>query len=174
MLRKPMTLLALAASLIPPAQARAQERLPQQVAGAWRITRILPVHANSCWTEKEAQPLVGSILEYGQSQMRWLGGIVPLTGVTTRAVTSDVLERETAAGSGPSLKLADLGIRSAGVTEVNMQHEDADITRSTTEVPGDSVLIAGTGRIIVSACGIYMEARRLAPRATGDASRKGL
>ena len=47
---------------------------------------------------------------------------------------------------------------------MNLQHEDMDITGATTEVPGDSVLVAGQGRIVVSACGVYMEARRLAPR----------
>jgi len=41
-----------------------------------------------------------------------------------------------------------------------MQHEDADITGATTEVPGDSVLLAGPSRIIVSACGVFFEARR--------------
>lgn len=123
--------------------AGAQERLPQQVAGTWRIVRILPVHTNACWSEKDAQPLIGSLLKYSPTAMRWRGGVIPLTGITTRSVTSDDLAHETPGGDTPSLKLADLGIHADGVTEVNLQHEDADITGSTTEVPGDSVLIAG-------------------------------
>ncbi len=98
----------------------------------------------------------------------------PLTGVTTRAVTSDDIARETPGGETPSLKLGDLGIHAKGATEVNMQHEDADITGSTTEVPGDSVLLAGPGRIIVSACGVYMEAHRVPPHVTPDGIHKGL
>ena len=141
--------------------AHAQERLPASVAGTWRITRILPVHTNACWTAEQAAPLLGSLLQYTPSQMRWQGGAVPLTGITTRSITSTDLAQETPGGETPSLKLADLGIRAHGVTEVNLQHDDADITGSTTEVPGDSVLLAGPGRIIVSACGVYMEARRL-------------
>jgi hypothetical protein len=41
-----------------------------------------------------------------------------------------------------------------------MQHDDADITGSTTEVPGDSVLIVSPNHIVVSACGLYYEAAR--------------
>lgn len=162
--------LVAAALLTLPAAARAQERLPHEVAGTWRITRILPVRANACWTEKEAEPLVGSLLQYTPSMMRWRGGSVPLTGITTRSVTSDDLAREA------TIKLTDLGIHADGVTEVNLQHDDADITGATTEVPGDSVLLAGPGRIIVSACGVYMEARRTAPThaATAEGTRKGL
>ena len=114
--------------------ALGQERLPQQVAGTWKITRVLPARSGAaCWSEKEAQPLVGSLLEYSQHPMRWQGGSVPLHGVTTRAVSSADLAEEAPTGS-------------------------------TTEVPGDSVLVAGPGRIIVSACGVYFEARRVAPR----------
>ena len=138
-----------------------QERLPLQVAGTWKITRVLPVRAGSaCWGDKEVLPLVGSTLEYSQRAMRWHGGAVPLTGITTRPVGSAELAEESAA----ALKLKDLGINAREVTEVNMQHEDADVTGATTEVPGDSVLLAGPGRIVVSACGVYLEARRVAPR----------
>jgi len=52
--------------------------------------------------------------------------------------------------------------------EVDMQHEDADITGATTEVPGDSVLLAGPSRIIVSACGVFFEARRAALTKTSE------
>ena len=148
--------------------ALGQERLPQQLAGTWKITRVLPARSGAaCWSEKEAQPLVGSLLEYSQHTMRWQGGAVPLHGVTTRAVSSADLAEEAPAGDGrAALTLADLGIQAKDVTEVNLQHEDADITGSTTEVPGDSVLVAGPGRIIVSACGVYFEARRVAPHAS--------
>ena len=143
-----------------------QERLPQQVAGTWRITRVLPAHSGSaCWTEKEAQPLVGSLLDYSQHSMRWRGGTVPLRGITTRSVSSaDLADEAPAAAGRPAVTLMDLGNQAKGVTEVNLQHDDMDITGATTEVPGDSVLVAGPGRIVVSACGVYMEARRPAPR----------
>ncbi len=161
-----------------------QERLPQQVAGTWRITRVLPARSGTaCWTEKEAQPLVGSLLDYSQHNMRWKGGTVPLHGITTRVVSSAELAEEAPAGEGrAALTLTDLGIPTRGVTEVNLQHEDMDVTGATTEVPGDSVLVAGPGRIVVSACGVYLEARRVAPRqqpiaaagAAAGSSKKGM
>ncbi len=166
------TVLALSAA-VATHSLHAQERLPQQVAGTWRITRILPVQTNACWTGKQAEPLVGTLLQYSPTSMRWHGGTVPLTGITTRSVTSEDIAQETPGGETPSLKLTDLGIHARGVTEVNLQHEDADITGSTTEVPGDSILLAGPGRIILSACGVYMEARRV-PAPAPEGTRKGL
>lgn len=142
-----------------PVRARAQEALPREVAGVWWITRVLPVHAaGACWTEKQAEPLVGSLLTYTGSSMRWRGGVVPLTGVTTRMVGIADLAEEAPRGD-PNLKLADLGFSEARVREVNLQHDDADITGATTEVPGDSVLLAGPGRLVLSACGVYSTLR---------------
>ena len=139
----------------------AQERLPAQVAGAWRITRVLAVSHGACWTEKEAGPLVGSLLRYGPKAMRWQGGTVAVTGVVTHLVDSNDLKAESAvSGTGQAPELEALGIRTRRVLEVNLQHEDADVTGGTTEVPGDTVLVAGPGRIVVSACGVYMEAVR--------------
>ena len=141
----------------------AQERLPPEVVGPWRITRVLAGRPSACWTEKQVEPLVGSTLEYGQTAMRWRGGAVRLSGMTTRTVTPEEFARENAAG-GVELTLPELGIRGRGVLEVDMQHDDADVTGSTTEVPGDAVLMAGPGRIVVSACGVYLEARRAGKR----------
>lgn len=139
---------------------RGQERLPQQVAGTWRITRILPVRPTACWTEAKAQPLLGSTLRYGQTEMRWQGGTVALSGITTRRVSSEEFAKENS-GAEAALTLEQLGIRPRTVLEVDMQHEDMDITGATTEVPGDAVMVAGPGRIVVSACGVYLEARRV-------------
>ena len=65
-------------------------------------------------------------------------------------------------GSTTPASFAQLGIRTREVLEVDLQHEDMDITGATTEVPGDSVLLAGPNRIVVSACGVYFEATRTA------------
>ena len=83
-------------------------------------------------------------------------------------MTPELFARENnGADSGATLQLSDLNITTAaGVTEVDLQHEDADITGATTEVPGDSILIAGRDRIVVSACGVYYEATRLTQRAS--------
>lgn len=155
----PLLLLVFAVALAP--KLVAQDHLPQQLAGAWRIARILAVAQGACYSARQAQPLVGSTLRYAPRSMRWRGGTVMLTGVVTHPVNSNDLKAESAvSGTGQAPELAALGIPGATVVEVNLQHEDADITGATTEVPGDTVLLAAPGRIVVSACGVYMEARR--------------
>jgi len=135
------------------------ETLPAQLTGSWRITRILPTNNTACWSAEQAQPLVGSTLTYGGNAMRWRGGAVPLQGVVLRQVTGEQFHSENS-GSAGGADFSQLGIHSHQVLEVDLQHEDADITGATTEVPGDSILIAGPNRIIVSACGVFFEATR--------------
>ena len=132
--------------------ARAQEALPAQVAGTWKIVRQLPTKNTGCWDA--AKTLVGTTLTYRQTQMRWRGGEVPLNGIVTRTVTPASFQKET------DLTLAELNILAPRVTEVDMQHDDADVTGSTTEIPGDSVLLVARNTIVVSACGTYFEAIR--------------
>jgi hypothetical protein len=138
--------------------AQAQS-LPSQLAGSWKITRLLPTHNTACWDATQAQPLLGSTLYYGATAMRWRGGEVPLHGITMRMLTGAQFKKENSGDSGGA-DFTQLGIHSGSVLEVDMQHEDADITGATTEVPGDSVLIAGPNRIVVSACGVFFEAHR--------------
>jgi hypothetical protein len=139
----------------------AAEPLPSQLQGTWRIVRVLPTSNQPCWTREQAAPLVGSTLTYTPEAIRWRGGEVPLDDITTRELTASTFSEENSSGERPA-SFAQLGIRAPRVLEVNFQHEDMDITGSTTEVPGDSVLIAGPNRIVVSACGVYFEATRAA------------
>jgi hypothetical protein len=136
--------------------------VPARLQGAWRITRVLPTNNVSCWGDEEARKLVGSSLTYRSRSMRWKGGEVALQGVVVREVTAEEF-REENSGSGGAAEFSQLGIRAAALTEVDLQHEDADITGATTEVPGDSVLLAGPDRIVVSACRVFFEARRVQP-----------
>ena len=135
------------------------EPLPRGVQGSWRITRVLPTKNNSCWTPEQAQDLIGTTLTYKEDTMSWRGGEIPLQGITTRQVSGDKFRTENTGSDGVA-DFDQLGIHTKSVLEVDMQHEDMDITGSTTEVPGDSVLVASPNRIIVSACGVYLEAVR--------------
>lgn len=135
------------------------EPLPSRPQGTWRITRILPTTNRACWGKEQALPLIGSTLTYFGDSLRWRGGAVPLQEITTRPMTDDEFRKENGGTDLPA-SFAQLGIRARSVTEVDLQHEDADFTGATTEVPGDAVLLAGPNRIIVSACGIFFEAKR--------------
>ena len=148
------------------ASGQAQEALPAQVAGSWKIVRMLPTKNTGCWDG--AKTLVGTTLTYRGTGMRWQGGSVPLTGVVTRTLTAESFAKETENTWGTPLSFSELKITSPRVTEVDLQHEDADVTGSTTEVPGDSVLLVGKNTIVVSACGAYFEAARVGGAASGS------
>ena len=135
------------------------EPLPASLAGSWRITRLLPTNNIGCWSTEQARALVGTTLTYSAEAMRWRDGEVRLGGIATREVSAAQFRKENT-GSAGAADFEHLGIHSARVLEVDMQHEDMDVTGSTTEVPGDSVLVVAPNRIVVSACGVFMEATR--------------
>lgn len=133
--------------------------LPRSLAGTWRITRVLPTTNSACWSRQQAQPLLGTTLTYRSDMLRWHGGQIPVTDVSLRELTNDEFRQENPGPNSPA-DFAQLGIHAGRVTEVDMQHEDSDVLPASTAVPGDSVLLAGPNRIIVSACGVYYEATR--------------
>lgn len=135
----------------------AAESLPSRLQGTWRITRVLPTSNTACWGREQAEPLVGSTLTYREDSLRWRGGSVPLNDIVIRNVSAHQFSQE-----NNDAKFGELGIRANSITEVDLQHEDMDITGATTEVPGDSVLLAGPNRIVVQACGVFFEAMRSA------------
>ena len=122
--------------------------------------RLLPTTNRGCWTAERARFLVGTTLTYSAKSMHWQGGDVPLIDVNTRTITSDDLQHEFDGDPKPA-DFAQLQIKQPSVLEVNLQHEDADITGGSTEVPGDSVLLVAPTRLLGSACGVYFEATRV-------------
>ena len=135
--------------------ARAQS-MPASVAGSWKIVKILPTRNTQCWDAEQARSLVGSTLRYAPGKLTWKGGDYAIAEAFTRTLSLRKFQDEY------RVDLADLGIRAASVQEIDLQHEDADITGATTEVPGDTVLLAGPARIVVSACGVFYSATRAA------------
>ena len=133
------------------------QEMPQALRGEWRIVKILPTKNASCWDEARARELVGSRLRYEEGKMTWMGGTVDVSDTYPRTLTAQAFRGEYKVG------LEELGIRAGVVTEFDLQHEDADVTGSTTEVPGDTVVLAGPGRIVVSACGVFYSAVRATP-----------
>ena len=154
------------AGWVSPAKAQAT---PLSVRGSWRISRILPTHNAACWDEQRARDLVGTTLTYAPHALTWNGGTIDIAETLTRSLTAKQFREEySGGGARGAFDLKDLGIHAGSVVELDLQHEDADVTGATTEVPGDTVLLAGPGRIVVSACGVYYAAVRVGQQAQGQ------
>ena len=153
------------------------QAMPAAVRGSWKISRILPVQSAACWDAIRAKSLLGTTLTYGAHTLDWQGGREPISEALTRSLSSKQFQDEPGAqGKVRNPDLKQLGIAAARVVEIDLQHEDADVTGATTEVPGDTILLAGPGRIVVSACGVYYAAVRVdkplpRPPASGPGSR---
>jgi len=135
--------------------------MPSSIAGKWRIVKILPTHNPQCWDEDRARSLVGTTLVYQARAMVWQGGAEPVAAALSRTLTRRRFQDEY------KVDLPELGINAASVVEIDLQHEDADVTGATTEVPGDTIVLAGPGRVVVSACGVFYSAVRVTGKPAG-------
>ena len=133
------------------------QSMPPAIRGEWRIVKIIPTNNVTCWDNDRAKALLNSTLRYAPGAMTWKGGEVSIPEALTRDLTADKFLEEY------KVRFTELGIHAPSVTEIDLQHEDADITGATTEVPGDTILLAGPGRIVVSACGVFFSAVKVVP-----------
>jgi len=131
------------------------QSMPASVAGKWRIVKILPTRNVQCWDEDHAKTLLGTTLTYQAHAMVWQGGSVAISDALTRTLSRRKFQDEY------KIDLDEIGIKAQSIQEIDLQHEDADITGATTEVPGDTIVIAGPGKIVVSACGVFYSAVRV-------------
>jgi hypothetical protein len=152
------TLLLAACAAAPLARAQA---IPASLTGRWRIARILPTKNTPCWDADRAKTLLDTTLVYEAHAMVFQDQPVTITEALTRTLSRRKFQDEY------KFPLDELGIKAEAVTELDLQHEDADITGATTEVPGDTILLAGPGKIIVSACGVFYAAVRLTGKPAG-------
>ena len=128
--------------------------MPASIAGTWRIVKILPTRNAQCWDEDQAKSMLGTTLTYREHAMVWHGGVEPIAAALSRTLSRRGFLDEY------KVDLQELGIATESVEEIDLQHEDADVTGGTTEVPGDTIVVAGRGRIVVSACGVFYSAVR--------------
>jgi hypothetical protein len=131
------------------------QAIPASIAGRWRIVRILPTKNVQCWDADRAKTLVGSTLVYQSHAMVWQGGTAAISEALTRSISRRKFLDEY------TVNFDELGIHAESITEIDLQHEDADITGASTEIPGDTIVLAGPGRIVVSACGVFYSAVRV-------------
>ena len=140
------------------AAAQAPTAVPAALLGKWRVTRVLKTTNAQCWDAAQRKKLVGSTLEYKPRTLVWQAGKEPLTGLIAVERTLDHVQY----AKDYHVSFAELGLpANAQLREITLQHEDEDVTGCSTEVPGDTVLLAAPGRILVSVAGVYFEALRL-------------
>lgn len=156
-MRNLLCFLILAASGIGAAQ------IPRELVGKWVIERQLPTNTISCWGDEEAKKIIGSEIEYTRDSFRWKSTLVKHPAVRLRTIGAPQFERENSSQSvnGSQVSFLQLGINAAHAMQVSISHPPAEITKATTEIPGDEVLIKSHNTIVFPVCNLYFEAKRI-------------
>jgi hypothetical protein len=136
--------------------------MPQEIWGTWIVRRELPTRTISCWGESDAKKIIGSQIEYSEKVFRWNKLTVKNPTVETRTVTAEQFRQANSSPSsnGSQVNFRQLGIVAKQITEISIDHEPANLSRATTEIPGDDVLVKDPNTIIFSVCSVYFEAKK--------------
>ena len=136
--------------------------LPRLLWGIWIVRRELPTKTISCWSEKEAQVLIGTQLEYSSNVFRWHKTITKNPAIETTTISAKQFEDENSGGgrNGSRVTFQQLGIMGESVAQIVIRHSAASITGATVEIPGDRVLVKSPDTIVFSVCNVYFEATR--------------
>ncbi len=143
-------------------EAVTPQGIPKQLWGRWTIDREVPASTIACWGDKEARGIIGTEIEYGPEIFRWKDTVTKHPNVQAAVVSAEQFHGENS-GHGANSSQAtfrQLGIKDAETTEITIKHPDANITGSTTEIPGDVVLIKDQNTVVFSVCNVYFEAKR--------------
>jgi hypothetical protein len=142
--------------------ARSQA-VPKQIWGKWRIVREIPTRTISCWGESDAKKIIGTQLEYSDKMFRWKQITVSNPSSREKTVTVGQFHDENSSPSsnGSQVDFRQLGIAAKEAKEISIDHEPANITGATIEIPGDEVLVKDENTIVFSVCNLYFEAKRV-------------
>lgn len=140
--------------------------IPQELWGTWIVRRDIPTRTISCWDEAQAKKLIGTEIEYSAEVFRWRDAVTKNPTAKVITVTAKQFHDENSGGGAndSQVDFKQLGIRADSVTEIEIDHPDANITGATIEIPGDDVLLKDNNTIIFSVCSVYFEADRKSPR----------
>ena len=143
----------------------AAQNIPRELVGKWVIQRELPSRTISCWGEKEARVIIGTELEYTADFFRWKHIVVKHPTVAVAVVRAEQFQRENSSPSvnGSQVSFRQLGVDAPEMKQVSINHEPAEITGATTEIPGDVILLKNRNAIVFSVCNVYFEAKRVRP-----------
>jgi len=140
----------------------ATAQIPQGLVGRWVIQREIPTRTISCWGDEEAKAIIGSEIEYTPDSFAWKGTVVKHPAVKLRVISAEQFDRENSSPSvnGSQISFRQLGINAPDAKLVSIDHPPAQITKATTEIPGDEVLLKSHSTIVFSVCNLYFEAKR--------------
>lgn len=149
-------------SFVALAAAGQAQTIPQELWGKWTVTRAIPTTTIGCWGKADAAKLIGTQIEYSSDVFRWKNVAAKNPKAEVKTISAEEFNRENSGGSanGSQVTFRQLGIKAASVKQITIQHDDADVTSGTTEIPGDSVLIKDQNTMVFSVCNFYFEARR--------------
>jgi hypothetical protein len=153
-------ILALALYNVMIAQAQS---IPKEIWGTWIIQRELSTKTISCWGEEDAKKIIGTQIEYSEKIFRWdkLTTSSPRTKI--KIVTADQFSTENSSPSsnGSQVDFHQLGLVARKAMEISIDHEPANISGATVEIPGDELLVKDANTIVFSVCNLYFEAKRV-------------
>jgi hypothetical protein len=160
-------LFVLAIFVIIAANGIAQE-IPSLLWGKWVVKRDLPATTISCWDESDVKRFIGTEIEYTATTFRWKDTITEHPAVHIEVVSAEQFREENSSpsASGSQINFRQLGITASQATQITLDHEPAEITGATIEIPGDRVLIKSRNTIVFSVCNVYFEAYRRRPAQT--------
>ena len=137
--------------------------IPGQLAGRWVVKRMLPTNTISCWSQKEADSFIGTELQYSRDQFRWKNVVVKNPQTEISVLSAEEFHARFSGGNANSsqVNLKELGPSQERVTMIKIFHPPANITGGTIEIPGDQVFLKDPITIIVTACNVYFEAKKV-------------
>jgi hypothetical protein len=143
--------------------AQSTDGIPTQLQGKWRVRRIIPTRTITCWDQRQAESLLGTIIEYSPTVFRWKDQVVSNPRVTSKTTSATGFSDEYYGGPSDSqVDFKQLGIQSPSITIISIDHPAANVTNGgTVEIPGDTVLLQSKNRIIITVCNVYFEADRV-------------
>ncbi len=155
---------ATGAQLSPSAMASndAAGAIPHELVGRWTVLRTLPTKTISCWGEAEAKTLIGTQIVYTADSLQWKDAVAKTPKVTRNVITARnfALNNSGGGANDSNVSFKQLGITAARATQITIEHPDATVAGSTSEIPGDSVLLRDATHIVFSVCNLYFLAER--------------
>src|SRR5262249_22680949 len=116
------------------------QTIPQELWGKWKITRGIPTGAIGCWGKAEAKKLIGTQIEYSNDVFRWKDVVTKNPKAEVKSVSAAQFQQDNSSPSsnGSQVSFQQLGIKAGTAKQIIIQHDDANVTGATAEIPGDN------------------------------------